>query len=128
MLERKTSRKTAVYSGRAATRYAGGSSLRGACWFARLIAGTDLYDNRNRAVLVLEQLQYALYVMFIEPINHKAIRRKQAQGVRGLNGLQRTNPGVELLLWQLRLEFANTVIPESRFSLQRGSQEKRKLF
>ena len=66
--------------------------------------------------------------MFIEPINNEAIRRKKPQRILGLYGLQRANPGVELLLWQLRLEFANTVIPESRFSLQRGSKAKRKIF
>ena len=52
--------------------------------------------------------------MLIDPITHEMIGCKQAQGVAILDGVQRSNPGVELLWRELSFEPIETLIPQRR--------------
>ena len=56
--------------------------------------------------------------MLIQPLNNKSVRRQQLEYASILDGLERTNPSIELLLRQLSLKVSNTSIPYCRFGLQ----------
>jgi len=56
--------------------------------------------------------------MLIQPLNNKSVRRQQLEYPSILDGLERTNPSIELLLRQLCLKVSNTSIPYCRFGLQ----------
>jgi hypothetical protein len=55
---------------------------------------------RNR----VENLRYATAQVLVDPINHVAIRREQAQRAAFFDSLQRAQPRIELLLRQLGLK------------------------
>ncbi len=61
--------------------------------------------------------------MLIDPIEHEMIGCKQAQGVAILDGMQRSNPGIELLRLELSFEAIETPIPQRRPHL-RGPPER----
>ena len=52
---------------------------------------------------------------FADPVDDEAIRRQQPQRAVSFDGLQRPNPGVELLLGQLGLERTHAASPKRRF-------------
>ncbi len=64
------------------------------------------------------QLENSLQVVLLQPVDDEAIGRQQPQLVTVLDRLQRPNPGVELLLGQLCLQDAKTVVPQRRFGRQ----------
>jgi len=53
-----------------------------------------------------------------EPIDDKAIRREQAQRGVIIDGLQWSDPGVELLLGKLYLQDAEALVPKRRLDRQ----------
>ena len=59
-----------------------------------------------------------IHIMLIQPLNNKSVRRQQPEHPSILDGLERTNPSIELLLRQLCLKVSNTSIPYCRFRLQ----------
>ena len=54
--------------------------------------------------------------MVLDPIYDKTVWRQQSKDRPVVNGLQGTNPGIELLLGQLRLQDADALVPKRRFS------------
>jgi hypothetical protein len=52
--------------------------------------------------------------MLVDPIAHEVIGCKQAQGVAIFDGVQRTDPGIELLRGELSFEAIETPIPQRR--------------
>ena len=86
----------------------------------------DLKNHLGLRVGVVDDLENSLQVMALNPVNHKAIRRQKPQHRAIINSLERSNPGVELLLRQLCLQDARALVPKRRFSGQgvpRGSQQ-----
>ena len=53
--------------------------------------------------------------VLVHPVDDVAVRREQVQSTAVVHGLQRANPGVEMLGRQLFFEAAQALIPESRF-------------
>jgi hypothetical protein len=58
--------------------------------------------------------------MLLQPINDETIWREQPQYTPVLNGVQRSDPGIELLFGQFLLQTDDAAIPEICLSLQRG--------
>jgi hypothetical protein len=48
------------------------------------------------------------------PVDDEMIRREQAQLIIGFDGLQRPDPGIEILLRQVALEGAQALVPKGR--------------
>ena len=61
--------------------------------------------------MFFDEHQYSLQVMLLQPVNNKAIGCEEPQDVAVIHGLQRANPGVELLLGKLRLKDAEALVP-----------------
>ncbi len=67
------------------------------------------------ATLVTQQLADSRQQVGIYPVDDESIRRKQLQRTRALQDLQRTHPGIELLLRKLSLQGADALSPMRRF-------------
>ena len=63
-------------------------------------------------IATLDKLRDSINVVLVEPVNDEAVWREQFQRLRVFNRMQRPDPGIKLLLRQLRLQFAYTMIPE----------------
>jgi hypothetical protein len=50
-------------------------------------------------------------MMLLQPVDHEAVGREQAQDTTVIDGLQGANPGVELLLGKLCFQDSQTLIP-----------------
>ena len=50
--------------------------------------------------------------VLVDPVDDVTIGRQQAQPAAVLDGLQRADPGVEVLFRELRFEAAQALIPE----------------
>ncbi len=50
-------------------------------------------------------------MVLLQPVNDKPVRREEAQDLAIIDGLQGANPGIELLLGQLRLQDAKALVP-----------------
>ncbi len=61
--------------------------------------------------------------MLLQPVDDETIRREQAQQGIVVDGLQRADPGVELLLGELYLQDAEALVPKRRFGRQNIPQE-----
>ena len=57
--------------------------------------------------------------MRFQVVDDVLVRRQQTQAVGILDRVQRANPGIELPLGKLSLQFPHALIPECRLSLQR---------
>ena len=87
----------------------------------RRLSRTDFDDDLGSATGGVDQFFYPADVMFVQPIHDETIGCQQFQYGAVFNGLQRANPGIELLLGQLCLEVAHAAVPYCHFRLQRGS-------
>jgi hypothetical protein len=58
--------------------------------------------------------------MLLQPVNDETIWRKQPQDTPVFHSVQRSDPGVELLLGQFFLQTDDAAVPEICLSLQRG--------
>ena len=61
---------------------------------------------------IIQGLRDRLEMMLAYPLENKLVRCQQPQVVTVFNGMQRANPGIELLLWQLALKANQTLLPE----------------
>ena len=74
-------------------------------------AGTDLDNQLDAGGPLVDELQNTLYMVLLEPVDDKAVGGKQSQYAAIINGLQGTNPGIELLLGKLCLQHAKALVP-----------------
>ena len=61
--------------------------------------------------MLVQQLQDAAQVFFVDPVQHETIGRIDAQLVALSFDLQRTYPGIELLSRQLIAQKLDTLLP-----------------
>jgi hypothetical protein len=76
----------------------------------------DLHDDAGGlAVLQARQdFREPIEQVFVDPVTHEMIGREQAERVAVFDGVQRSNPGVELLRGELSFEAIETPIPQRR--------------
>jgi hypothetical protein len=76
----------------------------------------DLHgDRRLRDPERAQQFGQACQQVAAYPVDHETIGRQQAQGAIAFQRLQRSDPGVEVLLGQLAFERTQAARPERRF-------------
>ena len=84
----------------------------------RGFARTDLDDHLCAATCDTDQLNNSFDVVLLKPVDNETIGSQKAQARAVLDRLQRPYPGIELLLWQLRLKITDATIPETVLGLQ----------
>ena len=60
--------------------------------------------------------------MLLQPVNDEAVGGEEAQNGAVFDGLKRANPGVEILLGELRLKIADAAIPKRYLGCQLSPQ------
>jgi hypothetical protein len=74
--------------------------------------GNPVIDRVPAAARQTRDFRDPLGEIVLEPADDKLVRRQQPQCVGLLNGLERTDPGVEVLLGKVALELPDTTVPE----------------
>ncbi len=87
---------------------AAGCRLRGTLATAYI----ELHTGGRLRTKVMQCLRDRLEVMFANPFENNLVGSQQPQVVTVFNGVQRANPGVELLLWQFVFKTNQTLLPE----------------
>jgi hypothetical protein len=85
--------------------------------------GTYLDEELDTGVLRGHNLENSVDVMLLQPVDHEAIGGKQTQDSTVFDGLQRPDPGIKVLLGQLRLKITDATIPERHLGCQLSPQK-----
>ena len=78
-------------------------------------AHLDRDDRGVSRTLIAQQLADPRQQILVDPVDDESIRRQQLQRAGPLERLQRTHPGIELLLGKLGLQRAHASSPKGRF-------------
>ena len=89
-----------------------GNRFDGRAW-RRRFAATHLEEDREiRRGTGFDEFVYSVNTVIVDPIDDKPVGGQKPKRGTVFDGVQRSNPGVELLLGQIRAKLADAAVPD----------------